>query len=71
MPDDPLSLDEVHQLWEDATAAERTLLTFEKATEAADGFQPSQIHPQVAQTLKQPLPTPQPLAQGKGAKANV
>jgi len=44
MPDDPLSLDEVHQLWEDATAAERTLLTFEKATEAAEGFQfPSDI----------------------------
>ena len=44
LPDDPLSIDEVHQLWEEATAAERSLLTLEKATEAAEGFQfPSDI----------------------------
>ena len=39
MPDTPLTEEEVYQLWEDATAAEKSLLTLEKAIESAGGFE--------------------------------
>jgi len=38
MPDTPLTEEEVYQLWEDATAAEKSLLTLEKAIQSAEGF---------------------------------
>jgi hypothetical protein len=37
-PEKPLTEDEVYQLWEDATAAEKSLLTLERAIEVAEGF---------------------------------
>ena len=38
MPDDPPSMVEIQNLWEEATMAAKTLLTLEKATEEAGGF---------------------------------
>jgi hypothetical protein len=36
--EDPLQLNEILDLWEEATAAEKTLLTLERATAEAEGF---------------------------------